>query len=279
MGTDILALKERIQIALQLGESHFREFKTAFEGPPQKKKPRNLRDICADIGQTLVAFANADGGELLIGVEDDGTITGLQLTEQELSMMKLASKTHVHRDTPLPVPRISYVKFDAHSLLYFSIPKGVDYVYLTSDGRCLQRRDRESIPMASEHIRFTRAEVLSREYDRAFVNNCGVGDLDAAVLSKAADHISKGMSIEKCLQHLELADYDGSRFRLRRAALLLFAREPSKWHPRLQVRVLKVDGTEMLTGDKFNVLPIMKKRIFMNTRRLAPLDYFSSAIQ
>jgi ATP-dependent DNA helicase RecG len=62
MESEILKLGERIDIALQLGESHFREFKSGFEGPPGKKYPRNLKRISVDIAQTLVAFANADGG-------------------------------------------------------------------------------------------------------------------------------------------------------------------------------------------------------------------------
>ena len=30
-----------------------------------------------DLATTLIAFANADGGRLLIGIEDDGTVSGL----------------------------------------------------------------------------------------------------------------------------------------------------------------------------------------------------------
>ena len=31
---ELLKLKERLEIATQVGESHFREFKSAFQGPP-----------------------------------------------------------------------------------------------------------------------------------------------------------------------------------------------------------------------------------------------------
>ena len=75
--SEALALTERVKNTIHLGESHFREFKTAFEGPPGSKKPRKVREVCADIGEALVSFANADGGDLLIGVEDEGTVTGV----------------------------------------------------------------------------------------------------------------------------------------------------------------------------------------------------------
>jgi ATP-dependent DNA helicase RecG len=35
--TDLLMLQERVKNTIQLGESHFREFKTAFEGAPGNK--------------------------------------------------------------------------------------------------------------------------------------------------------------------------------------------------------------------------------------------------
>src|SRR5439155_1168473 len=150
----IVLLPERASTAILLGESHFREFKSGLHGAPGNKSKRDIKDISADIAQTLVAFANADGGELLVGVDDNGTVTGLD------------------------------------------------------------------------------------DFDEAAV----------------ADQISKGMSAEKCLQYLDLAEYAEGSLRLRRAALLLFARGAQRWHPRLQIRVIKVNGTEVLTGAEYNVI-------------------------
>ncbi|MDW7774944.1 MAG: ATP-binding protein [Methanosarcinales archaeon] len=254
MDSEILTLNDRIEIALQLSESHFREFKSGCEGTPSKKITRSPKDICVDIAQTLVAFANADGGELLVGVEDNGIILGLDFDEKIIHMLLNAPKTHVHKDTPLPSTRAIQTTFKGKKILYFSVPKGTDYVYLTSNGRCLQRKDKESVPISSEDISFSRTEIISREYDRAFIDGAKINDLQISVINQVAKHISKGMSAEKCLQHLELAEFDGSRLRLRRAALLLFAKNPNKWHPRIQVRILRINGTEIKSGEEFNVV-------------------------
>ena len=74
---EMLVLTERVRNSLRLGEGHFQEFKSALDGESNDKKPRRLTLICRDIAEALVAFANADGGALLIGVEDDGTMTGV----------------------------------------------------------------------------------------------------------------------------------------------------------------------------------------------------------
>jgi len=253
MSLDLLKLQERVQIAISLGESHFREFKSAQDGPPGRRIARDPRDVSQDIARTLVAFANADGGELLVGVEDDGQVTGVAYSESQLEMISAAPKTHVLNKTPLPSTRMARVEFQGKTVVYFSVPKGTEYVYLTADGRCLQRKDRDSLPIPVETIVLARTEQASREYDRAFVDGATVDDLDIRLINEVANRISKGMSAEKCLQHLDLAEFDGFSFRLRRAALLLFARSPNKWHPRSQVRLLKIKGNELKSGEDYNV--------------------------
>jgi len=74
-----LNIAEQISIAVSLAEGQFREFKSAYAGPPEKKLKRSTREICKDVAEALVAFANADGGELIIGVEDDGSVTGVPM--------------------------------------------------------------------------------------------------------------------------------------------------------------------------------------------------------
>jgi predicted HTH transcriptional regulator len=51
----------------------------ALLSSPEGQTPerRSARIHPRDLATTLVAFANADGGRLLVGVEDDGTVTGL----------------------------------------------------------------------------------------------------------------------------------------------------------------------------------------------------------
>jgi ATP-dependent DNA helicase RecG len=249
-----LTLTERVRATLNLGESHFREFKSALEGPPSKKIPRDPKTIRKDIGEALVAFANADGGELLVGVEDDGSVTGVPHDERVLESLLVAWKTSVHSKTPLPPPRVARVDMDGELILYFSVEKGTQFIHLTSDGRCMQRRDRESVPVPSEDIRFERQERLSREYDRAFVDGGDPSVLDLDAVERIGEVIAPGLSPEKVLQLLDLAEFTGSGVRLRRAAVLLLAKDVSHWHPRCEVRILRVAGTELRAGRDYNVV-------------------------
>jgi ATP-dependent DNA helicase RecG len=249
----ILRLKERVDIAIEIGESYYREFKSAMEGSPGNKRPRDCKEVCYDIAKTLVAFANADGGELFVGIEDDNSISGLLYTEDKISSILNAHKNYVLKETPLPVKRASLIEYDGKKIAYFSVEKGAAYVHLTAKGECFQRKDRESVPTAAETIQFAREEETSRKYDRQFVDLANINDLDLKLIETISQSMFKSMSPEKFLQYLELAEFDGSRLRLRSAALLLFSKQMSKWHPRSQVRILRVKGTEEKTGTDFNV--------------------------
>jgi ATP-dependent DNA helicase RecG len=240
---DILLLIDKIRNTIILGESHFREFKSAFEGSPDDKKPRIIKTICADIAEALVSFANADGGSVLIGVEDDGIITGIPHTDIEIHTMLSAIKTHVFENQQLPLNNANTIILDNKTILYFSVNKGTTMIYQLADGRCVRRKDKETVPISFNQILFEWQEIKSREFDSQFVDGAMVTDLDIKMLQSIADHYIKGLSVERYLQQIGLAEYAQNGLRLKKAALLLFAIDVERWHPRSQVRILKVKGT------------------------------------
>lgn len=71
-------MSNHIQKLIEEGEHQMLDFK--FEISDSKK-----------IARTLVAFANTDGGRLLIGVKDNGSISGIR-SEEEKHMIQTASE-------------------------------------------------------------------------------------------------------------------------------------------------------------------------------------------
>lgn len=253
MSSSSLSVHERVAIGLEVGESHFREFKSAYVRGHEGQAPRNAKDVCRNIAEVLVAFANADGGELIVGIEDDGTLTGVPHDSDVVAKMKRAHREYVHKDTPLPQPIVADIWFGETKVLYFSIGQSVDHIHLTSDGRCLRRSDRENLPVAPGDIQRDRADAASRSYDRGFVDGATTADIDLELVAAAGQEVARGYSPEKVLQYLGVAEYGVAGLKYRRAALLLFARDVSRWHPRCAVRVVRVNGTELGVGKKYNV--------------------------
>jgi len=148
-----------------------------MEGKPETKKPRLVKKICEEIGEALVAFANADGGELLIGVEDDTRITGIPHSDEEIQIMLRAVNSHVFAGQSLPLIMATKLEIEGKTLLYFSVLKGTTQIYQLPDGRCVRRKDNKSVPASVNQIQFEKQEIKSRQYDGQYVDGAFVTDL------------------------------------------------------------------------------------------------------
>lgn len=83
--------KHPIEALIEQGEHQQLDFK--FEVNDSKK-----------IARTLSAFANTDGGRLLIGVKDNGNISGVR-SEEEYYMIEAASKMYTRPEVPFEATR------------------------------------------------------------------------------------------------------------------------------------------------------------------------------
>ncbi|HNL06971.1 MAG TPA: ATP-binding protein [Chitinophagales bacterium] len=253
--TEILILQERIKISILVGESDFREFKSALEGKSDNKKPRLAKKICEDIAEALVAFANTDGGEIIIGVEDDTTITGVPHSDEDIEMMLNAPQTHIFEGQQLPIVYKLKTVIEGKIILFFQVDKGSSEIYQLRDGRVMRRNEkRQTVPANVRKLQFDQQEIKSRVYDRQFVDGATVADLDISLLQSLADSYLKGYTVERYLQHLGLAQYATNGLRLTKAAVLMFAKDIQRWHPRCQIRYIKIAGTALLSGEQYNVI-------------------------
>lgn len=81
------------------------------------------------IAKSLVAFANTNGGKLLIGVKDNGTISGIR-TEEEFYMIQSAAQLYCN-----PEIRFSTDTWhiDGKTVLEITIPKSLDKIFYAKD--------------------------------------------------------------------------------------------------------------------------------------------------
>jgi len=109
---------------LRQGESLTREFKSDLKCLPD-------RELIA----AVVALANTEGGDLLLGVEDDGTVTGLHQNHEEITGLPamVANKTN-----PSILVRVERFEVDGRKVARITVPKSRQLV--SSSEGLLQRR-------------------------------------------------------------------------------------------------------------------------------------------
>lgn len=184
-----------------------------------------------ELVEAVVCMANAGGGMILVGVEDDGTIVGALPRHGDSTVPSRVDALIANRTSP-PVPaRADCVVMDPGCVLAVSVPRALS-VTATTDGHFLRRALGMSGPQC---LPMSPADVLSRTSALGAVDvsarpleNAGLSDLDPTVLGRfremarlSGDQVLADLADPDLVSALGLTDADG---RLRLAAVLLFGR-------------------------------------------------------
>src|SRR6202000_1142218 len=95
--------------------------KSIFEGEGVTLDFKKTITSCEKIARTMVAFSNNKGGRLLIGVADDGSITGVRNEDEERYMITRAAHFF---SKPALEPIFEEIYVDDKMVLAVDIPEG-----------------------------------------------------------------------------------------------------------------------------------------------------------
>ena len=246
--------EDEIPRALSQGEGQFREFKSAWDratDPPRKLNWKNLRDKIADV---VAAFANADGGLLFVGVEDDGTPSGHGYKEEAVHGLLAVPGSRLQPEVHC---RTGRVEIDGNEVLVFEVPQSIEAVMVVADGfpfrvgARIQREPQELINQRKQALRVV-------GYEQRFRAEATLDDLDLELAERFLAQTPVGARpVEQALEYYGLIDRHLGQWKVTTAGLLLFASRPAlKWHPRAGVRIFRVAGKERLHGRQRNVTQV-----------------------
>ena len=243
-----------LQTILSRREGQFVEFKSVWDRSATAPSPLPRPAVRDKIADAVAAFANADGGLLLVGVEDDGTATGHGYPAHVVD--DLLEVPH-RRLTPAVHCRTARLTLDCHEILAFEVPIAPEAVMIDGNsfpyrvGVRIVREPRETINERKQAYRVV-------GYERRFRPGATVDDLDLDLArSFLKDAPVGGRPVLEALEYYSLIERDVRDWRVTNAALLLFARRPAlSWHPRAGLRVFRVAGTEIRYGRRRNVTQI-----------------------
>ena len=107
-----------IDWVLHQDEGQFFERKSCYDDTTGIVVPRDVRGVAKNVAEAMAAMANADGGTLVLGIEDDRTITGVPYQGEHLKLLHNAAKTQV---TPPLKPRITSATLNGYPMLLFEV--------------------------------------------------------------------------------------------------------------------------------------------------------------
>lgn len=249
---------------LNVPEGQHFERKSLFHGEPHRKTARDRKEVRDQIAECVAAFANAEGGVAIFGIEDDGTVSGHVYPSDAVDNMLSVPTSRVQPALPAGFR----VEHEGKELLVFEVAAADAPVMVVGNGYPL-RVGEAIVRMEEPKIRALKLEGLAESWGNR-ASSVTLADLDPLLLARAKQGAGyPTLSDEAYLLKRKLADRKGPSLVLRRAADLLFARDPD--HANAGIRVFRVLGTERRVGTNYNVeelpriegaLPVVLERAF-----------------
>ena len=208
------------------------------------------------LANLLIAFANADGGIAVIGIEDDGAVSGID--EQDKRVNELL---RVPLDYCTPSVGVDSEVVDCidakgrsnHLLIMHVFPSSqvhanqADEVYMRVGDK-------------SKKLNFDqRLQLLYSKGTRFFedtpVPNATIDDLDLDFVATYTKKIGYGKSpLDYLRGNKDFIITRNGTEQIISAAILLFGKNPQRFFPRARVRFIRYDGTEAKVGTEMNVI-------------------------
>ncbi|WP_147445058.1 ATP-binding protein [Corallococcus sp. CA053C] len=254
---------EMLEQLLRLGEDSLTEFKSVVH--------RNFQIDADDIAKAIVSMANTKGGLVLIGVEDDGTVSGTGDRKQTDTLMMQVSQLCQDRIEPPLICALQKREHQGQTLLQVEVPAfspsrphRAGRIYYVRDGNRSREAKREELVRM---LQSTDAYFDEQEMTGATVEDLDTEAVRAFFTSVYPRQISEQnivphLTALKCLERTGVPTVAG---------ILMFGKEPTRWLLDARISAVRVQGT--------TVSSTFLDRQEMEGRLLDQIDQASAFIQ
>ncbi|HAT9314953.1 TPA: transcriptional regulator [Legionella pneumophila subsp. pneumophila] len=201
--------------------------------------------------ETVCAFLNLKGGRVILGVKDNGTLIGQNVsdhTKQEIAK-------EIRKIEPNAPIDIHYIPLNnEQQIIILEVPEGKHIPY-TYDGRPFERITSTTSRMTQHHYEqlIIKRNYLNHFWEKCLTDEYTIDDLDHQEIKKTVeDGIRKNRisseavhdSIEQTLKNFKLIVGD----RLTHAAVALYTKDPEKIFARCEIKMARFRGRGKLEG-------------------------------
>jgi len=224
-----------LQQLISQGENSQVEFKSAAVRPEA-------------VAREITAFANYQGGILLIGVEDDGTISGVSKPNMEEWLANITR----HNIIPALNLQTEAIEMQGKTVFAVKIPKGVDKPYQTIDGKYWIRAGSTNRTATKEELSRLFQQAGLVHFDIAPIANTNLKDLD---LNSIGNYYQTYYDIpfadletteqENILHNADIFTQHEGQTVTTVGGLLLFGKQPQRRLPQAAITFAVFKGTDI----------------------------------
>jgi ATP-dependent DNA helicase RecG len=231
-----------LTLALAAGEGQYVEFK---------------EQVSDGLAREMVAFANAGGGSIYLGVADNQQIKGVRLSNRLLSQVQDIAR-HCQPPVSVTLTPFKYPNNSGVEVLRIAVAESREKPYGCAAGYFLRTGPSSQKMNRGELVRFLRG-VGEVRFDEMMCESFHYpADFQATAFRSflaAAQITAQGLVSEDLLVNLGLAARQGRRLVLNNAGVLFFARQPRRFHLQSRITCLLFQGrqkTQVLDRQDFD---------------------------
>ena len=216
---------------------------------------KSVRIACKDFAELIVAFANADGGEAVIGIENDGTITGVDQRMEHLNELLRVPFDFCIPSAVSEVQLVECVDRDgrANHVAVMQIYPDLQLHTTTADEVFYRVGDKSKKLNFDQRLQLMYSKGV-RYYETQAVTGSSMQDVDMQKVEEYCAHIGYIRGAELFLRSTAgWLEKKNDEEIPTSATILLFGRHPEDFFPRARVRVIRYEGNTELTGKHLNV--------------------------
>ena len=225
-----------------------------------------------DFSNHVCAFANADGGIIVVGISDKTKrIEGVDSRERQVNELLRVPMDFCMPTVPFVHEFVDCVDSNgkANHVLVFHIEASPLVHENQAHDAYIRIGDKSKILSYEDRMTLSLDKGL-RSFEDILVPDSSYNDIDEVYLKEYLQMVGYSRSPrEYLLQNKNFAKEKAGEIRLSVAAILLFGKNPQQFFPRARVRFIRYEGTEEKFGTEMNVIKdvIFEGRILEQIRQ------------
>lgn len=194
-----------------------------------------------DLAASLVALANTDGGQLILGVANSREIPGVEDSDR---VVREVDNVAANNCEP-PITIIQEILHDGdRKVIVVNVPKGDQRPYRTNRGVYYIRTSSGRRQASREELLRLFQATESLYYDETPLTRLGLADLDLDAFDRFLEHTGQtalGVEPERLLRSWRLVVNNHPTI----AGVLFFGREPQRHLPFAQINAARIPGADI----------------------------------
>lgn len=227
--------RESLLSRISLGEDSTHQFKGDV---------RNVDSLASE----MAAFANSEGGEIFIGVADDGSMPGLSREDVLRINQLISNAASQHVRSPLVVQTENVPVAQGRVVIILTVPKGIDKPYFDKGGAIWLKSGSDKRRINSKEELRRLFQITHQFHADELPTKAGADKLDKLRFRDFLRDVYKleypdtPADLMRLLQNMNLATDCGT---LNLAGVLMFAERPEWIVPQFLVKAIRYPGNEI----------------------------------